>query len=253
MILPSVVDPDATNALPVLRASDRPPPAAHYTPGHSSASMPSSPPPGSSTLSMSGSVPPGTIPPYPSSGPTGPSWHTPNTSYASISAPPQAPNRGAWIAVGAVALGAVALAAGIGLGWKGRGTSNAAGSSALAKSADNAKINVTAPPVTSPPPATSASAEPPSVSVDSLPGTNAGAKALGPVPHGAGRLLVTATPGWCNISVDGKDRGPTPVAGLDLPSGAHQIRCDAPNGKVKTTSVTVQEGAVARVKIALDD
>jgi hypothetical protein len=94
--------------------------------------------------------------------------------------------------------------------------------------------------------------EPPSISVDSLPGTNNG-KALGPVPRGAGRLLVSATPGWCNLTVDGKERGPTPVAGIDLPAGAHQLRCDAPGGKVKTTSVTIQEGATSRIKIALDE
>ena len=97
--------------------------------------------------------------------------------------------------------------------------------------------------------------EPPSISVDSLPGTTGGVanKPLGPVPHGSGRLLVTATPGWCNLTVDGKERGPTPVAGIDLPSGAHQLRCDAPGGKVKTTCVTIQEGATSRIKLALDE
>lgn len=253
LIAAAVVDPDATNALPVLRASDRPPPAAQYTPGQSfpPPAMPSSVPPGP-PLSMSGSVPPGSIPPYPASGPTGPSWHTPNTSYASITVSAPRPRNTAWIAVGAVALGVVALGAGVGLGWKGRGAGNAAAGSALAKSAETSKASVAAPPVTAPRPATTAS-EPPSISVDSLPGTTAGAKPLGPVPHGAGRLLVTAAPGWCNLTVDGKERGPTPVAGLDLPSGAHQLRCDAPGGKVKTQSVTVQEGATSRVKIALDD
>ena len=267
LIATSVVDPDATNALPVLRASDRPPPAAHYTPGHSfapppvpsfsgggSGSLPPGPP-----LSMSGSVPPhdpASIPPYPASGPTGPSWHTPNTSYASITVSAPRPRNTAWLAAGAVALGVVALGAGVGLGWKGRGAGNAASSSALTKPADTAK-NVAPPPVTPLPTATTN--EPPSISVDSLPGTSGGpvttigTKPLGPVPRGAGRLLVTATPGWCNLMVDGKDRGPTPVAGIDLPSGAHQLRCDAPGGKVKTTSVTIQEGATSRIKLALDE
>jgi hypothetical protein len=201
---------------------------------------------------MSGSVPPGSIPPYPSSGPTGPSWHTPNTSYASITVSAPRPRSTAWIAIGAVALGVVALGAGVGLGWKGRGAGNSASASTLAKPTEPAKANVAPPPPATPLPAATTN-EPPSISVDSLPGTTAGAKALGPVPHGAGRLLVTAAPGWCNLTVDGKERGPTPVAGLDLPSGAHQLRCDAPGGKVKTQSVTVQEGATSRVKIALDD
>jgi serine/threonine-protein kinase len=264
LIATSVVDPDATNALPVLRASDRPPPAAHYTPGHgfTPPSMQGGGQQGQSlsiTGERSGSLPPGSVPPYPSSGPTGPSWHTPNTSYASITVSAPRPRSTAWIAIGAVALGIVALGAGVGLGWKGRGAGNAApsdrASSSLAKPADTSRVGA-APPPTTPLPSPVAAAnpsEPPSISVDSLPGTNASTKAAGPVPRGAGRLLVTATPGWCNLMVDGKERGPTPVAGIDLPAGAHQLRCDAPGGKFKTTSVTIQEGATSRIKIALDD
>ncbi|MEA2748067.1 MAG: eukaryotic-like serine/threonine-protein kinase [Myxococcales bacterium] len=270
LIATSVVDPDATNALPVLRASDRPPPAAHYTPGHSFTppSMPAAPATGGSgsmppgpPLSMSGSIPPGSIPPYPASGPTGPSWHTPNTSYASITVSAPRPRSTAWIAAGAVALGVVALGAGVGLGWKGRGAGNASssgsgsGTGALAKTAETSKAGSPPPPATTPLP-TATTNEPPSISVDSLPGTSGGTvtnKALGPVPRGSGRLLVTATPGWCNLTVDGKERGPTPIAGIDLPSGAHQLRCDAPGGKIKTTSVTIQDGATSRIKLALDE
>jgi serine/threonine protein kinase len=276
LIATSVVDPDATNALPVLRASDRPPPAAYYTPGHGfapppvpsfsgggSGSIPPGPP-----LSMSGSVPPGSIPPYPASGATGPSWHTPNTSYASITVSAPRPRNTAWIAMGAVALGVVALGAGVGLGWKGRGfghasSSSGSGTGALAKTADaskNPSANGNAPPAVNalPTPTTPNANEPPSISVDSLPGTSGGPaamtnKALGPVPRGSGRLLVTATPGWCNLTIDGKERGPTPIAGIDLPSGAHQLRCDAPSGKVKTASVTIQDGATSRIRLTLDE
>lgn len=255
LIATAVIDPDATNALPVLRASDRPPPA-HYTPGNSSP-PPAMPPSGQQPLSMSGSVPPGSIPPYPASGPTGPSWHTPNTSYASITVSAPKPRSSAWIAVGAVALGVAALGAGVGLGWRSRGNGGAVATTVAAKPTETAKSNAAPPPPASPLPgangasgAAGASAEPPSISVDSLPGAT---KPLGPVPHGAGRLLVTASPGWCNLTVDGKEKGPTPVAGIDLPSGAHQLRCDAPGGKIKTQSVTVQEGATSRVKISLED
>ena len=221
------------------------------------------PPPGM-PLSMSGSVPPGSIPPYPASGPTGPSWHTPNTSYASITVSAPRPRNTAWIAAGAVALGVVALGAGVGLGWKGRGGGSASSpdrTTALgAKPSETSKTGFGSTPT---PPATQVTAaptatnnEPPSISVDSLPGTSGGpvtTKTLGPLPRGSGRLLVTATPGWCNLSVDGKDRGPTPVAGLDLAAGAHQLRCDAPGGKTKTTSVTIQDGATSRIKLALDE
>ncbi len=259
LIATSVVDPDATNALPVMRASDRPPPAAHYTPNQGGiGSIPDrahSLPTPAQPLSLSGSVPPGSIPPYPSSGATGPSWHTPNTSYASVTVSAPRARSNAWLAVGAVALAVVALGAGIGLGWKGRGPSNGA---ALAKTASPAKT-AAPPPATSPLPAaaTAATALRPRTSRRRSASTRSRARtpasALGPVPRGAGRLLVTATPGWCNLTVDGKERGPTPVAGIDLPSGAHQLRCDAPGGKVKTTSVTIQEGATSRIKIALDE
>jgi serine/threonine-protein kinase len=251
LIATSVVDPDATNALPVLRASDRPPPA-HVAP---TATQP---------LSMSSSVPPGSIPPYPASGPTGPSWLTPNTSYASVTMTAARPRSTAWIAIGAVALGVAALGAGVGLGWKSRGAGNAAAAAATptatttttttATTTDAPKANAASsaptPPTAPLPPSASAAAEPPSVSVDSLPGA---AKPLGPLPHGAGRLLVTASPGWCNVTVDGKERGPTPLGGIDLAPGAHQLRCAAPDGKTKTQNITVQEGATSRVKITLDD
>ncbi|MDB4947013.1 MAG: Serine/threonine protein kinase, partial [Labilithrix sp.] len=93
---------------------------------------------------------------------------------------------------------------------------------------------------------------PQSVSVDSLPGA-ASANNLGPVPRGSGRLFVAASSGKCQLSVDGKAYGTTPVAGLDLAAGAHQLRCEAPSGKVKTSSVNVQDGATTRIRMNLDD
>ncbi len=254
LIATAAIDPDATNALPVLRASDRPPALAGFFPAsgaHPAAGQPAHSPDGA----RSGSVPPpanGSIPPYPHSGATGPSWHTPNTSYASITVSAPRPRSTAWIAVGAVALVVMALGAGAGLGWKSRGNGNAARTDAAAK-ANAAPAVVTALPA----PAAS-SAEPPSVSVDSLPGAGgapspAGSVKLGPVPHGMGRLLVTASPGACQLAVDGKALGPTPVAGIDLPLGPHQLRCETATGKIKATSVTIQEGASSRIKLALDE
>ena len=248
MIATAVVDPDATNALPVLRASDRPPAIASYAPSGNH--------PAAGQLSASGSVAPGSVPPYPSSGPTGPSWHTPNTSYASITVSAPRPRSTAWIAVGAVGLLVVALGAGVGLGWKSRGNGNAAARTAevAANKANAAPLPATA---TLPAPAAS-SADPPSVSVDSLPGAAAAGTAganvkLGPVPHGMGRLLVTAGPGTCQLAVDGKLLGPTPVVGIDLPLGPHQLRCETATGKIKATSVTIQEGASSKIKLALDE
>ena len=72
------------------------------------------------------------------------------------------------------------------------------------------------------------------------------------MPRGHGRLLVSAKPRWCTLSVDGKDRGPTPVADLDLPAGAHRLKCSPPHGKAKVARVTVKEGATARYTFTLD-
>src|SRR4051812_40844805 len=137
LIATAVVDPDATNALPVLRASDRPPAMGSYPPP---ASMPTPAHP----MSLSGTNPPGSIPPYPHSGATGPSWHTPNTSYASITVSKPRARNGAWIAVGAVALVVMALGAGVGLGWKSRGAGNAS----AARTSDTSKLTASPPPAT---------------------------------------------------------------------------------------------------------
>ena len=73
------------------------------------------------------------------------------------------------------------------------------------------------------------------------------------MPRGSGRLFVTAHAGWCQLTVDGKDRGPTPIAGLDLPAGNHHLECRAPNGKTKNTNVGIQDGATARYKFSIEE
>ncbi|MBX3185382.1 MAG: protein kinase [Labilithrix sp.] len=248
IIATSVVDPDATNALPVLRASDRPPPELGVplqTPPSAATSRPGSipPPPNTQPLSLSGSVPPGAMP----SG--SPSWHTPNTSYASITvSTPRPRNFMPWILGGAAALIVAGLAIGVGLGWRSRDTAKGA---ALAKPPEPPRT-ATAIPATSPAPEPKTSAEPPSISVDSLPGA-ASSQRLPPLAHGSGRLLVTASPGWCALTVDGKDRGPTPVAGLDLPPGTHHLRCETPSAKVKTATVHLVDGATSKHKFTFDE
>ena len=236
----SAVDDEVTNALPVLRASDRPPVLAY--------------PP----LSLSGCVPPDTAVPQ-LSGKSGPSWHTPSPSYASITVSTPRPRSTAWIALGAAGMIVVALGAGVGLGWKSRGGGNApAGTSVEPVEPGPARTAAAQPgsmSLSSGPATAASNSEPPSISVDSLPGAGAteAARPLGPVPHGGGRLLVNAAPGWCQLAVDGKAVGPTPVAGIDLPSGPHALRCEAPGGRVKTATVVIQEGATSRIKLPLDE
>ncbi|AKV03000.1 Serine/threonine protein kinase [Labilithrix luteola] len=235
-MITATFDPDATNALPVLRASDRPPPAS------SDRLL-------AAALAPLASIPPGAVPLYPSTSPTGPSWHTPNTSYASVTVEKPKRRSTAMLGLGAAALVVVCMAAGIGVGWRSRGANNGAANVTPPPSA--VTTTAASAPVVTAAPAESASADVQTVSVDSLPG--AAPKPLGPVPHGSGRLNVSAAPGWCTLSIDGKGFGPTPLAGIDLPTGAHQLRCEAPNGRAKTASVTVQEGANSKVKFALDE
>jgi serine/threonine-protein kinase len=70
-------------------------------------------------------------------------------------------------------------------------------------------------------------------------------------PRGSGKLNVSASGGWCNISVDGAPKGPTPLAGIELPAGTHKVVC-TPEGKPPVTAtVTVPVDGVARHKFTL--
>ena len=251
LIATAVVDPDATNALPVLRASDRPPSIAPvpYTgdtvPGMTSSGSISVPPPPPNVPSDTWAAPN-------TSAPSGSSWQTPNTSYASIVSVPKKRSP-AWL----VAAGAALVVGGIGIGAvvaarpqtdaspvAARTPDTTAPQSPASDPASAAAITTPAPEQTAP-----ASNEPPTVSVDSLPG----AKSAAPVAKGSGRLNVAASPGWCTITIDGKEHGPTPLASIDLAAGPHQIVCKPATGKARTASVIVQDGASSKYRFALDD
>lgn len=237
MIAAAVVDPDATNALPVLRASDRPPPVM------GEATIPSQPP--MMSLTGSGTIPPGAI----SSSPTGPSWHTstPNTSYASVNVPGPTPSKAPWLVAGGAMAVAAALAVGLVIMAKRPSppvTATTSATSAVVKAADPA------PPI--PAEATSKD-ETPTMSVDALPQAANKTTPAGPVVKGYGRVGVSASPGWCHVSVDGKDKGPTPIANLDLSTGMHTLTCKTPSGKTKSMVVNVLEGQTAKQKFSLDD
>ncbi len=103
-------------------------------------------------------------------------------------------------------------------------------------------------PVTTPPAPTGTSHEPPVVAFDSLPPQKAAA------PKPVGRLLVTAAPGWCTVSVDGVVKGPTPLPVLELPAGAHHLECQPPDrrAKIKHASVTLEDGQTSRFAFPVD-
>ena len=251
LIATAVVDPDATNALPVLRASDRPPSIAPVP--HTGDTVPG--------MTSSGTV--GALPPPPNvpsdtwaahntSAPSGSSWQTPNTSYASIISVPKKRSP-AWL----LAAGAALVAGGIGIGAVVAARPHTDATPVAARTPDPtapqspASDPASASPITTAPaePPAPPSNEPPTVSVDSLPG----AKSAAPVAKGSGRLNVAASPGWCTITIDGKEHGPTPLASIDLPAGPHQIVCKPATGKARTASVIVQDGASSKYRFALDD
>jgi serine/threonine-protein kinase len=72
-----------------------------------------------------------------------------------------------------------------------------------------------------------------------------------PAPAGNGKLNVGASGGWCNVAVDGAARGATPVAGIELPAGAHKVTCTSTDGKTQTATVTVLADATTRYKFTL--
>jgi serine/threonine-protein kinase len=98
---------------------------------------------------------------------------------------------------------------------------------------------------TSLPPSASAPGEVPVISVDSLP-------VAARTPKRA-RLSITASPGWCSISVDGVARGITPVTANDLTAGVHRVECVPPMGKAQSATLLMTEGSSARHSFTLEE
>ncbi|MBN8616589.1 MAG: serine/threonine protein kinase [Deltaproteobacteria bacterium] len=72
-----------------------------------------------------------------------------------------------------------------------------------------------------------------------------------PAPSGPGTVTIAASP-WCNVSIDGRAVGETPVVNHTLQSGRHTITCTNPELNVtRTRSVEIAAGENARVRIEL--
>jgi serine/threonine protein kinase len=91
-----------------------------------------------------------------------------------------------------------------------------------------------------------ASSRVPVISVDSLPVAARATK-------GSGRLSITASPGWCSVSIDGVARAVTPVTGFEVAAGTHRVDCVPPNGKPRSATVTLSEGGTAHHAFTLDE
>jgi serine/threonine protein kinase len=193
------------------------------------------------------SVPNGSSDAWPSAqGPSGSSWQTPNTSYASIVSPPAKRGPG-WVAMLTTA---ALLVSGIGIGAAAFVRNRAEPKVAAASQSEPPRAPSTIGEATNLTSAVTAArpAEPPTVSVDALPGAK-----LQTGKSTTGRLSIAASPGGCAISIDGKEHGATPVASIDLSVGAHQIVCKPATGKPRTATVTIADGASSKYRFALDD
>ena len=85
----------------------------------------------------------------------------------------------------------------------------------------------------------------PEVSIDSLPQAKKN--------RATGKLSISAMPGSCSVTIDGIKQGTTPIEELSLSAGVHRIECAPVNGKVRAASVTLQEGSSERYKFLFDD
>ncbi len=224
-------DPEATNALPVVRTADKSAPTVDAPAQLARASLP--PPASLGARASEGALP----------------WLRGAEAYVK-----KLPPRTVLLAAAGGALVILLLiVAGLAAAFSGGGaTSRAAlqGSTVAAATGTAtgaaAGGGLTIPSQTNIPSADDT--EPPVIAVDSLPvaGRNAPAK-------GNGRLSVIASPGWCSLSVDGVSRGVTPVASFELPAGPHRLDCVTPSGKTRSASITVAEGTATHYRFPLDE
>jgi serine/threonine-protein kinase len=220
-------DPDATNALPVMRASERPPAAAE------SASMvatsPGSPASGPRSGNSAFSTP----------------WATPPGAQPATSR--RGPGVGVVLAGGALALfGIIAIV--IALASRSGDAQAPTASSAVPAIANVGSMLDAAAAAATPP-----ASEPPVVSIDELPVASGKSAPAASAPKATGHLSVAASPGWCSIAVDGVKQGDTPIAGLALSAGTHRVDCSPPKGKLRSATLTIQDGVTSKYKFALDE
>jgi serine/threonine-protein kinase len=244
-------DPDATNALPVMRKSDRPPASGGQPPSLSpqavSAQQPS--PPGSPLSPLAMITTPSAKRPAKKPGEVAAAWLRDAEAYVR-GLPPRtlalAAGAGGTVLLVLVILGMAAAFA------RGGGTSQGAVKGSAAASTTTAPPASTSEPAPklamSSVPSADDSSDVPTFSVDSLPVATRGAPS-----KGNGRLSIAAGPGRCTVSVDGVQRGVTPLTTFELPAGSHRVDCVPPGGRPRTVSVNVAEGTATHYKFALDE
>ncbi|MDQ3035744.1 MAG: PEGA domain-containing protein [Myxococcota bacterium] len=69
---------------------------------------------------------------------------------------------------------------------------------------------------------------------------------------GPGQVTIDARP-WCNVTLDGRSLGQTPIVNRSVPSGRHTVVCTNPElGRSRTVQVQVEPGQTSRTRITLD-
>ncbi len=66
-----------------------------------------------------------------------------------------------------------------------------------------------------------------------------------------GALTFDARP-WCNVSVDGRSLGQTPIVNSSLSAGPHRITCSHPQHGTRNISVTIESGQTTRRRVNLE-
>jgi len=73
-----------------------------------------------------------------------------------------------------------------------------------------------------------------------------------PGPSGPGTVTIDARP-WCNVTLDGRSLGQTPIVNRSVPSGRHTVVCTNPElGRSRTVTIEVRPGQPTRTRIPLD-
>ena len=215
-------DPDATNAMPVVKPSDRPPPATQTnTVPPMNSGMNSAPPPGYA---------------HP--------WQTP--AFASTTFSRKKQQALVWGIAGGAMIFVLLVVAFVTIAIRSRGVGAGSAVASSPPLPATTVIGQSAQVATA-----KGSSDPPTIDINALPVAN---QQLAPVGKGMGRLFIGSSAGWCAISVDGNKKGPTPLPAIDVPVGPHQLRCEPPNGKpTQVANVQVMDGQTARYSFKLDE
>jgi len=210
-------DPDATNALPVMRPSDH---VGNAQVAGVHVSIPAPP--------KSPSLPP----------PPGPANALEDRGAITVIRPPPiALFIGLGVGIAFAAIGIVAVVA--------RGIGTARGTPP--EPAPTTPTLTHSPP---PVPGPAATSTPPVVNLDSLPVSSS------PAPNpvkGMGFIAIASAPGACAVAIDGSARGWTPMSAVKLPVGAHEVQCFPAAGKAHSMTVNVAEGMISRFRFDLGE